>query len=129
MDPALGTIVEVPVGRGVVRFSGTTSFKPGKWVGIELYEQKGKNDGSVEGVSYFNCKKDYGVFVRASQIKATFGSELDNAPGPSTVRDYNSLICQCIELICTLSFSGPHLEPLAHPWGIREHPVWRGQIP
>lgn len=77
LDPPLGTIVEVSVGRGVVRFSGATSFKPGKWVGIELLEPNGKNDGSVDGVTYFACKMNYGVFVRASQIKATFGSEND----------------------------------------------------
>lgn len=86
LDPPLGTIVEVSVGRGVIRFSGATSFKPGKWVGIELYEPNGKNDGTVGGVTYFSCKMNYGVFVRASQIKATFGSERDVAPGPSTVR-------------------------------------------
>jgi dynactin 1 len=79
----LGTIVEVSVGRGVIRFSGSTSFKPGKWVGIELFEPNGKNDGSVDGVQYFNCKMKYGVFVRASQIKQTYGSERDAAPGPS----------------------------------------------
>ncbi|KAJ7439861.1 dynactin [Mycena latifolia] len=81
----LGTIVEVSVGRGVVRFSGATSFMAGKWIGIELYEPNGKNDGSVAGVSYFTCKPGYGIFVRASQIKATFGSENDRPPA-ATVR-------------------------------------------
>ena len=38
MDLSLGTIVTVPQGRGVVRFVGTTSFKEGKWLGIELDE-------------------------------------------------------------------------------------------
>ncbi|KAJ7065928.1 dynein associated protein-domain-containing protein [Mycena belliarum] len=84
-DVRLGTIVEVSVGRGVVRFSGATSFMAGKWIGIELYEPNGKNDGSVAGVSYFTCKAGYGIFVRASQIKAAFGSENDRPP-PATVR-------------------------------------------
>lgn len=79
----LGTIVEVPQGRGVVRFSGATSFSTGKWIGIELYHPNGKNDGSVNGVSYFTCKPNFGVFVRPSLIKATFGSELDNRPSPT----------------------------------------------
>ncbi|TFK42165.1 dynactin [Crucibulum laeve] len=83
MDPVLGTIVTIPQGRGVVRFSGPTSFSTGKWTGIELYEGNGKNDGSVNGVSYFNCRMGHGVFVRQSQIKATHGSEMD-AAGPST---------------------------------------------
>ncbi|KAJ7254323.1 dynactin [Mycena haematopus] len=81
-DVRLGTIVEVSVGRGVVRFCGATSFNPGKWIGIELYEPNGKNDGSVGGVSYFTCKANYGIFVRASQIKGTFGSENDSPPPP-----------------------------------------------
>ncbi|KAJ7146369.1 dynactin [Mycena epipterygia] len=84
-DVPLGTIVEVSVGRGVVRFSGATSFMAGKWIGIELYEANGKNDGSVAGISYFTCKQGYGIFVRASQIKGTFGSENDRPP-PATAR-------------------------------------------
>ena len=78
--PALGTIVTIPQGRGVVRFSGATSFAVGKWVGIELYEQQGKNDGSVAGVVYFTCKMGYGVFIRPSQIKGTHGPEIDQLP-------------------------------------------------
>ena len=75
VDYPLGTIVELNIGKGIIRFSGPTSFKAGKWVGIELYEPKGKNNGSVEGVSYFSCPMNYGVFVRASQIKRALGNE------------------------------------------------------
>lgn len=76
---SLGTIVSIstPQGRGVVRFYGTTSFQIGKWVGIELNEPIGKNDGSVQGVSYFTCRPNHGVFIRPSKIIATHGSELD----------------------------------------------------
>ena len=72
-EPVVGAIVEVPAGRGVVRFVGATQFSPGKWVGIELSEPKGKNDGSVMGVVYFSCRMSYGVFVRASQVKVIDG--------------------------------------------------------
>ncbi|KAH9486203.1 Dynactin, 150 kDa isoform [Psilocybe cubensis] len=83
MDPPIGSIVTVPQGRGVVRFKGPTSFMTsGKWVGIELYEKNGKNDGSVEGIAYFKCEMGYGVFVRPSQIRSIHGSELDNLPSP-----------------------------------------------
>ncbi|KAI0701257.1 dynactin [Cerioporus squamosus] len=68
-DPPLGAVVEVPVGRGVVRFCGATSFAAGKWIGIELSQPNGKNDGSVQGVKYFSCKPSYGVFYRPSQVK------------------------------------------------------------
>lgn len=79
VDPQLGAIVEIPVGRGVVRFSGTTSFAAGKWIGIELNEQNGKNDGAINGIAYFTCKPNYGVFVRPSQVKI-IGSERELAP-------------------------------------------------
>ena len=68
-EPTLGAIVEVPAGRGVVRFAGATSFSSGKWIGIELSEPNGKHDGTVQGVKYFTCKPNYGVFVRPSQVK------------------------------------------------------------
>ncbi|KAF7346159.1 CAP-Gly domain-containing protein [Mycena sanguinolenta] len=85
----LGTIVEVSVGRGVVRFCGATSFMAGRWIGIELYEPNGKNDGSVNGVTYFTCKPSYGIFVRASQIKGTFGSENDSPPPGGAIPSSN----------------------------------------
>lgn len=75
---SLGTIVTTVQGlKGVVRFRGTTSFSPGKWIGIELYEKNGKNDGAVQGVKYFNCQMGYGIFVKPSTIKDVHGSELD----------------------------------------------------
>ncbi|GLB43572.1 putative dynein associated protein [Lyophyllum shimeji] len=81
--PALGTIITTSQGKGVVRFSGATAFSKGKWVGVELYEPNGKNDGSVQGVQYFSCKMGYGIFIRASQIKATHGPEIEVRPAPA----------------------------------------------
>ncbi|THH30239.1 hypothetical protein EUX98_g3963 [Antrodiella citrinella] len=64
----LGTVVEVPAGRGIVRFFGLTSFSKGKWVGIDLFVRDGKNDGTVQGVKYFTCKPGHGIFVKLSQV-------------------------------------------------------------
>jgi dynactin 1 len=75
-DIPIGAIVEISLGRGVVRFCGATSFSPGKWVGIELSEPVGKNDGSVRGVTYFSCQMNYGVFVKASQVRIVQGHDL-----------------------------------------------------
>ena len=83
VDPPLGAIVEIPVGRGVVRFCGSTSFAPGKWIGIELDEPAGKNDGTVQGVRYFTCALPHGVFIRPSQVKVLVATpEPTPAPAP-----------------------------------------------
>lgn len=85
MDPPVGSVVTIPQGRGVVRFCGTTDFAVGRWIGVELDEANGKNDGSVSGVNYFTCRMHYGVFVRQSQIKNIHGMETEPAPSTITV--------------------------------------------
>lgn len=54
--------------QGVVAYVGTTLFAYGKWVGVILDEPKGKNNGTVDGKAYFQCKDNYGSFVRQSQL-------------------------------------------------------------
>ncbi|KAI8869454.1 hypothetical protein GQ42DRAFT_111903, partial [Ramicandelaber brevisporus] len=54
---------------GIVRFTGTTEFSAGRWVGVELDGPHGKNDGSVQGVRYFTCRENYGIFVPARTVK------------------------------------------------------------
>jgi dynactin complex subunit len=39
--------------RGIVAYVGTTMFASGKWIGVILDEPKGKNNGTVQGRSYF----------------------------------------------------------------------------
>eukprot|EP00796_Vickermania_ingenoplastis_P004116 gene4116-2962_t len=56
--------------RAVVRFNGTTDFATGTWIGLEMLEGEGVNDGSsfVDKKSYFTCPKGKGVFARAFQM-------------------------------------------------------------
>ncbi|KAF1792741.1 CLASP N-terminal domain [Phytophthora cactorum] len=62
---------------GFVRFLGEIIGVKGIWVGIELDEAYGKNDGSVKGRCYFRCKPKHGVFARPHQVFLTMsGSKL-----------------------------------------------------
>ena len=46
-------------------------FAPGLWIGVEIDEGEGegKNDGSVEGVRYFDCPPGRGLFVRPRHLE------------------------------------------------------------
>ena len=56
--------------RGKVVFIGKTNFdKKGIWIGIELDEPYGDNNGTVKNKQYFKCQDKYGKFVRPDQIK------------------------------------------------------------
>lgn len=54
---------------GRVAYIGTTTFSSGRWVGVVLDESKGKNNGTVQGRTYFSCADGHGIFVRQSQLK------------------------------------------------------------
>lgn len=58
---------------------GTTSFASGYWVGLELTAPLGKNDGSVQGVTYFKCAPKHGLFVRPAQLEIV-GMNADDLP-------------------------------------------------
>jgi hypothetical protein len=57
---------------GVISFLGSVSFTDGDdWVGVRLTGASigmGKNDGSVEDVSYFTCPQNCGMFVRQAAV-------------------------------------------------------------
>ncbi|KAF2154187.1 hypothetical protein K461DRAFT_285648 [Myriangium duriaei CBS 260.36] len=69
LNLSVGQKVQLNDGRSaVVRFKGSTSFAPGDWVGVELDDPSGKNDGSVQGERYFDCEDKHGMFLRATGI-------------------------------------------------------------
>lgn len=39
--------------KGVIAYIGVTEFAPGSWIGLVLDEAKGKNNGTIQGTSYF----------------------------------------------------------------------------
>lgn len=64
-----GSVVVLNDGRkGICRYAGKTHFIDGDWVGVELDEPTGKNDGLVAGERYFECEQDYGLFVKRAAV-------------------------------------------------------------
>eukprot|EP00835_Amoeboradix_gromovi_P002106 NODE_112_length_19362_cov_0.399678.p1 type:complete len:1332 gc:universal NODE_112_length_19362_cov_0.399678:3359-7354(+) len=54
---------------GTIAFIGETKFKPGtQWIGLNLQDPIGKNNGTVDGVQYFECNSNHGIFVPVSKI-------------------------------------------------------------
>ncbi|RUS88915.1 hypothetical protein EGW08_003354 [Elysia chlorotica] len=81
-----------PPKSGLIRFVGSVEFAHGVWVGMELDLPEGKNDGSVKGVRYFQCKSRHGVFVRPDKLVWMDVSKRKNSrkgPGSVTVKDAN----------------------------------------
>ena len=82
-DLAPGQRVVLSDGRhATVRFVGHAAFAAGDWVGIELDEGSGKNDGSVQGERYFDCPMGRGMFVRPAAVTITAPAP---APAPRPV--------------------------------------------
>lgn len=89
---------------GFLRFCGATQFAPGIWAGVELDEPEGKNDGSVQGISYFRyvfvvtittslllikrlifrCQPNHGVFAPMNRI-SKFSNQFRLFKSPSAV--------------------------------------------
>ena len=75
----LGQTVALKDGRqAIIRFLGSTHFADGEWIGIELEDQSGKNDGSVQGNRYFDCDMGHGMFLREAGI-----ARVVEQPGPA----------------------------------------------
>ncbi|KAH9898697.1 CAP-Gly domain-containing protein [Xylariomycetidae sp. FL2044] len=68
-DIAVGQTIRLADGRNaLVRFVGETSFAAGPWIGVELPDDSGKNDGSVQGERYFDCSPGKGMFLRPNAV-------------------------------------------------------------
>ena len=66
---AVGQTIQLNDNRiAIVKYIGVPDFAPGEWVGVELEDESGKNDGSVQGTRYFDCEMGKGMFVRPAAI-------------------------------------------------------------
>src|SRR5690554_3799091 len=82
-----GDRVVAEQGAGVIRFIGETSFADGEWVGVELDQPDGKNNGSVHNVTYFTCEDKHGIFVRRKKLRLVFPSKPPNVNNLSFSHD------------------------------------------
>ncbi|XP_029285221.1 LOW QUALITY PROTEIN: centrosome-associated protein 350 [Cottoperca gobio] len=53
---------------GTLRFKGPTSFANGFWAGVELDKSEGSNNGTYDGVVYFECDESHGIFAPPDKI-------------------------------------------------------------
>ncbi|XP_032147142.1 centrosome-associated protein 350 isoform X4 [Sapajus apella] len=65
---------------GILRFKGETSFAKGFWAGVELDKPEGNNNGTYDGIAYFECKEKHGIFAppqKISHIPENFDDYVD----------------------------------------------------
>jgi len=82
-------VYELTDGRvGLVRFIGETLFKRDiEWIGLEFYKGMGKNNGTVQGVSYFECPMAKGGFVQIDKVsKVVTLTDMRRALGSKEMR-------------------------------------------
>ncbi|XP_047442772.1 centrosome-associated protein 350 isoform X2 [Mugil cephalus] len=53
---------------GTLRFKGPTSFANGFWAGVELDKPEGSNNGTYDGIVYFECEECHGIFAPPDKI-------------------------------------------------------------
>ncbi|NWU96262.1 CE350 protein, partial [Upupa epops] len=65
---------------GTLQFKGLTKFAKGFWAGVELDKPEGNNNGTYDGIKYFECKEKHGIFAppqKISHITEAIDSKLD----------------------------------------------------
>ncbi|KAG0148915.1 hypothetical protein CROQUDRAFT_691464 [Cronartium quercuum f. sp. fusiforme G11] len=67
----ISSLTHESASRGVIRFVGPVEFNKNHriWIGVELDEPNGKNDGSVSGVRYFTCQPSHGTFIQPERVE------------------------------------------------------------
>lgn len=72
--------------QGIIAFLGSTQFAQGLWAGIVLDVPDGKNDGSVKGVSYFQCSPNHGLFAKVDKLTPLPRQQQPHPPPPTEFR-------------------------------------------
>lgn len=72
---------------GTLKYKGRIKSRDSFWVGVELDEPVGNNDGSVDGIEYFSCAINYGLFVSLDKVKEEEEEEERNLSRASSVEE------------------------------------------
>jgi len=67
---------------GTVAFIGETQFKEGIWAGVILDTPDGKNDGSLNGVTYFVTEPNRGIFCRLNKLTREQQEAIESETAP-----------------------------------------------
>lgn len=75
---------------GTLRFKGQTKFANGFWAGVELDNPEGSNNGTYDGVVYFECREKHGIFAppdKISRLPEKFEASADTEDDDSSCDD------------------------------------------
>ncbi|XP_043102271.1 centrosome-associated protein 350 isoform X3 [Puntigrus tetrazona] len=75
---------------GTLRFKGQTNFANGFWAGVELDNPEGSNNGTYDGVVYFECREKHGIFAppdKISHLPEKFEASADTEDEDSSCDD------------------------------------------
>ncbi|KAJ3136159.1 hypothetical protein HK100_002034 [Physocladia obscura] len=124
---------------GTVRFIGATHFGDGndEWIGVELDQlDRGNNNGSKDGITYFTCAQKAGVFVRAKAVTresqrpllaSAATSRISQIRRKHTATDVTSTSSQSLQAHATRSavkaVKPDHLKPISPPITRTETPA------
>lgn len=77
----IGCFLQIPnVGRGQLKYVGPVENKPGLYAGVDLLANIGKNDGSFQGIRYFESEyPQSGLFIQLHKVAALIDSSASTA--------------------------------------------------
>jgi len=96
----VGDRVQTARGPGLVKYLGKLPKHDGEWAGIELDSPDGLNDGTVDGIRYFDCKEKNGIFLHShkpTKLNPTPSKSL--SPSPSRDGSFDVYCASCYQLI------------------------------
>jgi len=96
----VGDRVQTSRGPGVLKFLGKLPKRDGEWGGIELDSPDGLNDGTADGIRYFESKEKHGVFLHTHKlVKLNPNPTKSLSPLPARNGSYDVYCAACLQII------------------------------